>query len=205
MDVEAVTDAQAVVDVGTVTDARTATDAQAATNTHGVMDVEALLRELDDHGPWARTATGYWASWPDLDVRAMARLMLRHQVRLVTITGTQEDREEDGDTLRVIYHWDVGGALLNLSTMTKSGHLPTISDILPGADWAEREIRDYYGSEFDGRSTTPPLMLREGDPPGLFTRTREQGTDDDPARTARAAVAAEDAAEEADHQEGEHR
>jgi NADH:ubiquinone oxidoreductase subunit C len=31
--------------------------------------------------------------------------------------------------------------LLNMETTVTSGHIPTISDILPAADWAEREIR----------------------------------------------------------------
>ncbi|WP_128378720.1 NADH-quinone oxidoreductase subunit C [Streptomyces cavernae] len=152
------------------------------------MDVEALLRKLDDDAPCAPTATGYWAAWPDLDVRAMARLMRENVVRLVTITAVPEA----GDALRIIYHWDADGELLNLSTTVMSGHVPTISDIVPGADWVEREIHDYYGLEFDGRSTTPPLMLREGDPPGLFARTRQQGNEADPARTAHAAIAVEE-------------
>lgn len=150
------------------------------------MDVEALVRELTDGGSCTHTATGCWAASPDLDVRAMAELMRQHMVRLVTITATPQD----GDMLRIIYHWDADGVLLNLSTTVRSGHVPTISDIVPGADWVEREIRDYYGPEFDGRSATPPLMLREGDPPGLFSRTREQGNEADPAQTAHAASTA---------------
>ncbi|MHB9863589.1 NADH-quinone oxidoreductase subunit C [Streptomyces sp. YIM S03343] len=156
------------------------------------MDAETLLRELNGNRPYAHTAGGYWATWPDLDVRAMARIMREHVVRLVTITATPGD----GDALRIIYTWDADGELVNLSTTVTSGHVPSISDIVPGADWAEREIRDYYGPEFDGRDTTPPLMLREGDPPGLFVRTRHQGNEADPAQTAHAAIAAE---------EGEHR
>lgn len=145
------------------------------------MDAEAWVRELNAEASGTRTATGYWAGWPDLDVRAMARLMREHAIRLVTITAVPGGR----DTLRLIYHWDTGDDLLNLAT-TVSGHAPTIGDILPAADWVEREIHDYYGLEFDGRLTTPPLMLRDGDPPGLFARTRAQGRDVDPAQTAHA-------------------
>ena len=47
------------------------------------------------------------------------------------------------------------------------------------------------GIEFDGRAATPPLMLREGDVPGLFSRTRDLGTQIDPAETARTNVASE--------------
>lgn len=150
------------------------------------MDVEALLRELSATGPYTRATSGYWAQWPDLDVRAMATAMMDNGVRLVTVTATPADR----DTLRIIYHWDADGELVNVSTTVTTGKIPTISDIVPAADWAEREIRDYYGAEFDGRASTPPLMLREGDPPGLFSRTRDQGTDADPAQSAHVAMAA---------------
>ena len=38
-----------------------------------------------------------------------------------------------------------------------------VADLLPPADWVEREVRDYYALEFLGRDDTPALMLREGD------------------------------------------
>jgi hypothetical protein len=145
------------------------------------MDVEALLQALDPSGTCELRRDGYWAVWPNLDVRAMATLMREREVRLATVTGTPG---ADGD-LRVIYHWDAGAELLNMEATVKTGHLPTISDILPAADWAEREIRDYYGIDFDGRAATPPLMLRESDVPGLFSRTRDVGNEIDPAETSR--------------------
>jgi hypothetical protein len=152
------------------------------------MDVEAILHELDPNCPHELRAGGYWAVWPDLDVHAMAASMLAHEVRLVTITAIPDET----GALRLIYHWDAGAELLNMETTVTAGHIPTISDILPAADWAEREIRDYYGTDFDGRLTTPPLMLREGDVPGLFSRTRDLGTETDPAETARTNLASED-------------
>jgi hypothetical protein len=153
-----------------------------------VMRAETLLQELNENGGYELRRDGYWAVWPDLDVHAMAASMLAHEVRLVTITATPDVC----GGLRLIYHWDLGAALLNMETTVTSGHIPTISDLLPAADWAEREIRDYYGTSFDGRLTTPPLMLREGDIPGLFSRTSGLGTETDPAETARANVASQD-------------
>lgn len=152
------------------------------------MHVEELLRELNPAAEPEYRSTGFWADCPDLDVRAMAELMRRNRVRLVTVTATPLT----GDALRLIYHWDADGQLVNLATTVASGHIPTISDILPAADWVEREIRDYYGPEFDGRDSTPPLMLREGDPPGLFSRTSDQGHQADPAKTARTGTAPEE-------------
>jgi len=48
--------------------------------------------------------------------------------------------------------------------------LPSIVDIYCGADWAEREAHEYYAVTFEGRASTLPLMLPEGDPPGILLR-----------------------------------
>lgn len=152
------------------------------------MDVDSLLKELDPNGAYELRRDGYWAVWPDLDVRAMASLMRAREVRLSTMTGTPA---ADG-SLRVIYHWDVGRYLLNLETTAKNRRIPTIADLLPAADWIEREVRDYYDIEFVGRDTTVPLMLREGDAPGLFNRTSDLGKQTDPAETAHATIASQE-------------
>jgi hypothetical protein len=152
------------------------------------MRAETLLGGLDPNGAYELRGGGYWAVWPDLDVHEMAATMLANEIRLVTITGTLDV----AGGLRLIYHWDLGEVLLNMETTVTSGHIPTIADLLPAADWAEREIRDYYGTTFDGRVATPPLMLRDGDIPGLFSRTSDLGTETDPAETSRANVASQD-------------
>jgi Ni,Fe-hydrogenase III component G len=146
------------------------------------MDVEELVRTLDPDARVEHNAGGYWACPTGLDVRAMAGLMFTHEVRLVTLTA----RPEAEGSFRVIYHWDTGPAVLNVSlTLAPDESLPSIADIIPGADWAEREIRDYYDVAFSARAQTPTLMLLPGDPPGLFSRTAEVGRDVDPATTAR--------------------
>ncbi len=152
------------------------------------MDVNALLLELNPQGAYELRRDGYWLVWPEVDVRAMARLMRSREVRLATMTGTPA---ADG-SLRVIYHWDVGAYLLNVETTATDGRLATIADILPAADWIEREIRDYYATEFVGRETTAPLMLRDTDAPGLFSRTSDVGHQTDPAETSRTTLATKD-------------
>jgi NADH:ubiquinone oxidoreductase subunit C len=155
------------------------------------MDAETILHELDESGAYERKSDGYWAAWPGLEVRAMAELMRAQGARLVTLTALPDS----AGGFHVIYHWDVDSTLVNISTTAASGSIPTIADILPAADWAEREIRDYYAIEFEGRGETPTLMLREGDEPGLFSRTCDLGTDTDPAEIARAAWDAAEAGE----------
>jgi hypothetical protein len=144
---------------------------------------EGLLHELDPRLGFERDAGGCWVRDGLIDVRAMAGLMVRNGIRLMTITA----RPWPEGGFRLIYHWDTGPEVLNVCT-TVTGGLPTIADLVPGADWAEREIHDYYDLEFRGRGATPTLMLLESDPPGLFTRTADTGRDTDPARTARSAA-----------------
>jgi NADH:ubiquinone oxidoreductase subunit C len=151
------------------------------------MNAEAILRLLGSDTVPELKRDGYWAVLPDLDVRAMAELMLANGVRLITLTAMPDV----SGGLRVMYHWDVEDALVNISTTVTGGSIPTISDLLPAADWVEREIRDYYALEFEGRAETPTLMLQDGDEPGLFSRTSKLGKDTDPARTARDAAAAD--------------
>ena len=176
------------------------------------MSVDDLLAQIDPTREVEHRANGTWAVWPGVDVRHMATVMLSGDAFFSTITcvpvgefvsagdeqpaadpmgatdgGSRiaDDRPIQGEVLRVIYHWIVDGHLVNIETLAVDGQLPTISDMLPAADWAERETRDYFGIDFVGRAETPPLVLREGDPPGLFTRTMSLGRDEDPAQTAR--------------------
>jgi hypothetical protein len=147
------------------------------------LDVDGLLAALDGEGEGSvRNAGGYWITRVDLDVRTMATVMGEREVRLITLTA----RPDPEGGYRLIYHWDTGDTVLNIATTVPTGaQAPTIADLIPGADWAEREIRDYYDLDFTGRSGTPTLMLRPGDPAGMFARTSEVGRDADPASTAR--------------------
>ncbi len=149
------------------------------------MNVDALLQQIDPDGTSDLRADGRWAVWPNLDVRKMAATMIEHKVHFVTATAVLGA----DDTVRLLYHWSVDSQLITMETTVLEGRIPTISDLLPAADWVEREIRDYYGVEFTGRTDTPPLVLRAGDPPGLFSRTADLGHEANPAQTARAQVA----------------
>jgi hypothetical protein len=78
-------------------------------------------------------------------------------------------REIKAGALHSSWHWDFQGTLLSIETEPTPGvSLPSIVDIYPGADWAEREARDYFALTFVERADTPPLMLRDGDIPGVL-------------------------------------
>lgn len=145
------------------------------------MIVDEIPARLGSDASWEQHRDGLWLVVPDLDTRAMATLMHDNEVRLVTLTV----RREPSGGYRFIYHWDLDGTLMNVVTIVTSGHIASIADILPAADWVERETRDYFAMEFDGREGMAPLMLRKEDEPGLFARTATLGHDTDPADAAR--------------------
>jgi hypothetical protein len=116
---------------------------------------------------WCKRADGEWLEAPVGEIRSIARGMLERGARFAALVGKQT---ETGD-LRFSWHWDLKGTLLSArSTVALKTVLPSIVDIYPGADWAEREARDYFAVSFEGRESTLPLMLREDDPPGLLLR-----------------------------------
>jgi len=101
------------------------------------------------------------------EIRSIAQNMLDCGARFVALVVNQT---KAGD-LQLAWHWDLNGKLYSVeSTSSLTTPLPTIEDIYCGADWAEREAREYYAVTFEGRASTPPLMLPEGDPPGLLLR-----------------------------------
>jgi Ni,Fe-hydrogenase III component G len=126
------------------------------------MNAEQARHEVG--GLWERRADGWWLSVATNLVPQVASAMLRAEARFVTLLTMQHN-----GGLRVSWHWDVGGVLLSVAAQISEGApVPSIMDIYPGADWAERESRDYYAVTFEGRAETPTLMLREGDKPGIL-------------------------------------
>jgi len=126
------------------------------------MNAEQARREVG--GIWQERPDGWWLTVPANLIPKVATNMLRAEARFVTILAMQEN-----GGLRISWHWDVEGVLLSVAAHLSEGMLvPSIMDTYPGADWAERETRDYYAVTFEGRSDTPTLMLRDGDRPGVL-------------------------------------
>lgn len=119
-------------------------------------------------GTWTERSDGWWLSVPATSIPQVARIMLKAEARFVTIVGLSEP----DNAMQLSWHWDMSGTLLSVvATLPEGALIPSIVDTYPGADWAERETRDYYAVTFEGRKETPVLMLREGDKPGQFLRT----------------------------------
>ena len=117
---------------------------------------------------WQQRAGGNWMPANLNELPSIAQSMLERGARFEALVVTQT---KAGD-LRLIWNWDLKGKLFSVECTAAIGTpLPSIVDIYCGADWAEREARDYYGVTFEGRASTPPLMLREADQPGVLLRS----------------------------------
>ena len=67
--------------------------------------------------------------------------------------------------VEVIYHFDhfedPGRVTLRVLTPRDKPVVASIAHIFPGAEWHERETRDFYGIDFVGNPNPAPLLLAE--------------------------------------------
>ena len=109
---------------------------------------------------------------PDRIHPAVGLLVERFDLRhLSTITG-----EEAGGEIVLLYHfWDGRGLTLRTSLPREAPHIATLTDLIPGAAFYEREVSEMLGVVFDGHPDPRALLLPddwEGEPP---LRRQEEG------------------------------
>jgi hypothetical protein len=113
---------------------------------------------------WRCEKGSWWLEVPEpFDVRANTAILIKLGARFVAITAIERPDKE----VRLDYQWDLNGQLLSFMTATSAHKITTIADLIPAADWVERETYEYFAVEFAGRSNTLPLMLRAGDAVGI--------------------------------------
>lgn len=80
------------------------------------------------------------------------RLGVRH---LSTITGHDLD-----DQIALLYHfWDGGGLTLRTDLPHTEARLPTVTDLIPGAAFYEREVSEMLHVTFEGLDSPGPMFL----------------------------------------------
>lgn len=131
-------------------------------------DVQARLQALPGATDFIQQRDGWWMAAPELDVLAAAKALKELGGRLSTITAAALPADET----EVIYHYFFDRRAINFKVTTKKNRLPSISSVLPAADWIEREIQDLYKVEFTGHPHPERLIRPAQFEPGLF---REPG------------------------------
>jgi NADH-quinone oxidoreductase subunit C len=73
---------------------------------------------------------------------------------------------EQPDTLAVVVHvWSTTHRhhlRLRTTVPSRDGHLPTLTNVWPGANWHERETFEMFGIVFDEHPNLVPLLLPDG-------------------------------------------
>lgn len=125
-----------------------------------------IPEELQSLDSWTDKNGVRWFAAGSLNVRDLARCMNNMCARFVTITAFQLPRDEG---ICLEYLWDLEGTLLGFPFYLSGNSIESIFDLCEAADWIEREVHEGYAVEFLGR-VYEPLLLREGDTPGVNLR-----------------------------------
>jgi Ni,Fe-hydrogenase III component G len=98
----------------------------------------------------------------------VGRFGLRH---LSTITGDDTGRE-----IVLLYHfWEGHGLTLRAALPREGPRVGTVTDLIPGAAFYEREVREMLGVVFDGLAGPPALLLPDDWDAGPPLRHQEEG------------------------------
>ncbi len=122
------------------------------------------ITEMGVSRQWEKKTDGWWIDVPSLNIVEMGKRMVKAGARLITITALKDKTDE----FQLVYHWDLLGQIYSWVCLTQNKEITSICEVFPGADWAEREIHDYFAITFSGRNDHIPLMLRAKDPAGVF-------------------------------------
>ena len=86
---------------------------------------------------------------------------------------------EDGFTL--LYHfWKCGGLTLRIRLDENKPQIESICQLIPGAEFYEREAREMFGIEFLGMPNPIPLLLPDNWQGGYPMRKKEQPIHEEP-------------------------
>ncbi|MBN2331494.1 MAG: NADH-quinone oxidoreductase subunit C [Deltaproteobacteria bacterium] len=94
-------------------------------------------------------------------LRGFARVMLDLKYYLVFVSAVHVE-----PAIEIIYqfaHFAAPSRVVARLTVDADGSVPTIADIFQGANWHERETRDFYGVVFRDHPYLKPLILAEED------------------------------------------
>lgn len=93
---------------------------------------------------------------PDCIHPAVRLLVERFDLRhLSTITG-----QDTGSEIELLYHlWDGQGLTLRTSLLREEPHIATLTDLIPGAAFYEREVSEMLHVTFNGHPDPRQLLL----------------------------------------------
>jgi len=111
------------------------------------------------------------------NARELARVLFEDfGARFATATGS-----DVGEELEVVYHFvhDAVGLVVNMRVRTPKGDpvMPSVTPVVPAAEWIEREMNDLVGIVFEGHPDPRRLILADDWPDGVHPLRREDRDD----------------------------
>ncbi len=97
------------------------------------------------------------AEIPAPSIKPAAEALVKNDARLIIIAAV-----DSGLDIELLYHFDVGGtiAVLKVNLPKESPEIESIVEVVPAAEWAEREAMELAGAKFIGHPNPTHLMLR---------------------------------------------
>ena len=86
---------------------------------------------------------------------AVATLLELDVYHLSTITG----QDLDGEIVLLYHFWEGSGLTLRTSVPRDEAHIASVTGLIPGASFYEREIAEMLHVTFDGHPDPRPLLL----------------------------------------------
>jgi NADH:ubiquinone oxidoreductase subunit C len=117
--------------------------------TEAFPDADLAVREIPEHDvmitlPAAHLRRAVQILMDDVDI-----------VHLSTITG-----DDTGEEIRLLYHfWRGAGITLEVKLPLDDPRVATLTDLIPGATFYEREVAEMFGVEVEGHPDLRPLLL----------------------------------------------
>ena len=104
---------------------------------------------------------------PARTVEVAGKMLAMAGARLATATGI-----EVRDGIDVLYHWsfEPAGAVITLKVLASRPELTvdSIANVLPAANWIEREMHDLLGANFRDHPDMRRLILDDSWPEGVY-------------------------------------
>ena len=111
-------------------------------------------------GEYAKTGYHLEVAAAPAQMPQVAEAMLKEGCFLESLTAVHTSRE----AFTLVYHFASFSELCRTAVhavLPVGAEAPTISHVIPGADWYEREVFDLFGIKFSGHPNLKRLLLPE--------------------------------------------
>ena len=112
------------------------------------------------------------------DLKKAVKIVFKNMgARYVIVTGV-----DNFNKFELLYHFSFdkeGGVITSLRVFLdkEKAEIETLSDLIPGIAWIEREIWELLGINFAGHPNLTHLLLREDWPEGIYPLRKEAKED----------------------------